>query len=69
MKLASLAILALLSGCASTDFFGPRVLTAGESYCNGTSAQCAELYAVAAQLHTKEMNAAIEAAKIPGRTQ
>lgn len=69
MKLASLAVLALLSGCATTDFFGPRVLTAGESYCNGTPAQCAELFAMMAPLHTPEMNAAIEAAKIPGRTQ
>lgn len=69
MKRLAIVLALALSGCASTDFFGPRVLTAGESYCTGTPAQCAELFAVAAQLHTPEANAAIDAARIPGRTQ
>lgn len=70
MKTLIFIALIALSGCASTsDFFGSRVLSAGESYCTGTPAQCAELYAIAAQLHTPEMNAAINAARIPGKTQ
>lgn len=70
MKRYLAIVLALaLSGCASTDFFGPRTLSAGESYCTGTPAQCAELFAVAAQLHTPQANAAINAARIPGKTQ
>lgn len=64
-------VLALLAaacteGCAFNEV---RTLSAGESYCNGTPAQCAELYRVAASLHTPEANAAINAARIPGRTQ
>lgn len=68
--LLCIAVLAL-SGCASTsDFFGPRVLTAGESYCSSSDPKvCAELFAMMAPLHTPEMNAAINAARIPGRTQ
>lgn len=61
--LLCIAVLAL-SGCASTsDFFGPRVLSAGESYCNGTPAQCAELFAMMAPLLTPEMDAIIKRAQ------
>lgn len=75
MKRITLIIAFVLSGCATTDnFFGPQertiVLHAGESFSTSSDPEVnAELFAVAAQLHTKEMNAAIEAAKIPGRTQ
>lgn len=61
--LLCIAVLAL-SGCASTaDFFGPRVLSAGESYCNGTPAQCAELQKVVASLNTPEVTAALKRAQ------
>lgn len=75
MKLASLAILALLSGCAFTsDFFGaPQrtiILHAGESFSTSSDPKVnAELFAKMAEAFTPEMNAAIEAARIPGRTQ
>ena len=61
--LLCIAVLAL-SGCASTsDFFGPRVLSAGESYCTGTPAQCAELQKVVASLNTPEVTAALQRAQ------
>ena len=63
MKRITLILALVLSGCATTDFFGPRVLSAGESYCTGTPAQCAELFAMMAPLHTKEMDATIKRAQ------
>lgn len=70
-RLALLFAIAALSGCASTsDFFGPRILTAGESYCTSSDPKvCAALFAKMAEAHTPEMDAAINAARIPGRTQ
>lgn len=73
MKRIALALtLAALAGCATTDFFGPQTITlkAGQSFCTSSDPKvCAELFTVAAQLHTSEANAAINAARIPGRTQ
>lgn len=64
MKRITLILALVLSGCATTDnFFGPRVLSAGESYCNGTPAQCAELFAMIAPLMTPEMDAIIKRAQ------
>lgn len=66
--------LVALNGCAFNDFFGPPtrtiVLQAGESFSTSSDPKVnAELFAVAAQLHTPEMNAVINAARIPGKTQ
>lgn len=72
-RLALLFAIAALAGCASTsDFFGPRTITlqAGESFCTSSDPKvCAELFAMMAPLHTPEMDAAINAARIPGKTQ
>lgn len=67
-RIASIAILVVLAacqeGCATTDFFGPRVLSAGESYCSSSDPKvCAELFAMMAPLHTKEMDATIQRAQ------
>lgn len=74
--LASLAVLAgCMSGCVTLDgFFAPpaRTITlhAGESFSTSSDPKVnAELFAKMAEAFTPEMNAAIEAAKIPGKTQ
>lgn len=57
--LLALAALAALAGCASNE----RILSAGQSYCTGTAAQCAELQKVIASLNTPEMTAALKRAQ------
>lgn len=71
-RIALVLTLAAVAGCATTDFFGPQTITlkAGQSFCTSSDPKvCAELFAMMAPLHTPEMNAAINAARIPGRTQ
>ena len=65
LQVAIACSVAALSGCATTsDFFGPRVLSAGESYCSSSDPKvCAELFAMMAPLHTKEMDATIQRAQ------
>lgn len=71
----AITVLALLSGCAfAPEFFDapPRSieLQAGESCCSSSDPKvCEALFAKMAEAFTPEMNAAIEAARIPGRTQ
>lgn len=67
MKPFIVALALLASGCAFNE---TRVLNAGESFCTSSDPKvCAALFEQMAQLHTPEMEAAINAARIPGRTQ
>lgn len=64
MKRITLILALVLSGCATTDFFGLRVLSAGESYCSSSDPKvCAELFAMMAPLMTPEMDATIKRAR------
>ena len=49
---------------------GPRVLSAGESYCTSSDPKvCAELFAMMAPLHTPEMNAIIRKAQCEAQAE